>query len=406
MDDLPNYVYYDLNLKNYSSDIDSKIPLRFTEQRQAPIIKDISQYDLSIVRFHLSTNSLPIYIAEIQPGSNQVDPNKMLHTITMEVRRGDIGSTVYCTGPYHLNWTPQHLDQTVPPAPSENPTRQYLQSVSEYYFCYSYEHLCKIINQTLTNLTDSLPTFDPYFSNIPAPFIIFNPEPDTKFTIIAKQTVFSTDRVFPSPQGDKEIYVKIYFSKSLYNLLSTFYFIKQNPFTQQVYMGKTYNELNMNYQLMLDSFFDTNILQSVSTNVQPLNRYLAITQNCNTIGCINSISSIIFTSDMIPIITNQTNKPTLIFNNSVVYYQKSEQQDNTLNIISDFSPADIIVRSDVTYIPEGDNRYISLIKNKQELRSLDLQIYFQDTFGVLHPVYLLSGGSCSVKLLFKRHDAT
>ena len=109
---------------------------------------------------------------------------------------------------------------------------------------------------------------------------------------------------------------------------------------------------------------------------------------------------------MIPIITNQTNKPTLIFNNSVVYYQKSEQQDNTLNIISDFSPADIIVRSDVTYIPEGDNRYISLIKNKQELRSLDLQIYFQDTFGVLHPVYLLSGGSCSVKLLFKRHDAT
>ena len=161
----------------------------------------------------------------------------------------------------------------------------------------------------------------------------------------------------------------------------------------------------MNYQLMLDSFHDINVLQSISTNIQPLNRYIAIQQNANTIGCINSVSSILFTSDMIPIIPNQTNKPTMIYNNSIVYYQRSEQQDNTLNIISDFSPSELIVRSDLTYSPDV-YRYISLINNHQELRSLDLQIFFMDCFGVLHPLYLLSGGSCSVKILFKKKTAS
>ena len=232
MSDLPNYLYYDLNLKNYSNNQDNKQAIRFTENRQAPIIEDCSQYDLSITRFHITTSTLPVYIAEIEPGQDQRDENLMLHTITMEIYRGNAGSTVYCTDPLNLSWIPQDLSIELPSPPSDNPDRYYLQSVSEYYYAYNMEHLCKIINNAFTTLTASLSSFDAYFNGIVAPFIVFD-QSNMKFCIYAKQNVFSTDRVYPSPQGDKEIYVKIYFNRSLYNLLSTFYFIKQDGIQMQ-----------------------------------------------------------------------------------------------------------------------------------------------------------------------------
>lgn len=401
-DDLPSHVYFDLNLKNYSNVNDSKMPVRFTETRQSPLIKDCSQYDLSIVRFHVSTSALPVYIAEINPGSTQSDPNQMLHTITMEIRKGDSGSTIYCTDPVHLQWIPQDLSVQAPTPPSMNADRAYLQSVSDYYHAYNLEHLSTIINNAFTTATASLASFDPYFTNIPPPFIVFD-QSDNKFVIISKQNVFSTDRVFPSPVGDKEIYVKIYFNRSLYNLISTFYFIKQDNNTIQPYLNKSYNELNMHYQLILSSFHDTNSVQASNTNVQPLNRYIMIKQMCSTVGCINPVASILFTSDMIPIIPSNMSKPNLLFNNNVINYSKSQQQDGSLNVISDFSPgSDMIVRSDISYLPTAEYRYISLVSNHQEIRSLDVTVYYLDTFGILHPLHLNSGGSCNLKILFKR----
>jgi hypothetical protein len=163
----------------------------------------------------------------------------------------------------------------------------------------------------------------------------------------------------------------------------------------------------MNYQLQMNSFNNAFILRSSDTNVQPMQRYLEIKQMSSTVGCINPVSTIIFTSDAIPIIPNSMNKPHLLYNNNTIYYSPSQQQDSSLNIISDFSPgADMIIRSDVSYLPEGEYRFISLSNNKQELRNIDIQIYWLDTFGVLHPLYLLSGGSCSVKLMFKKKNTT
>lgn len=399
-DELPSHVYYNLTVKNYSESVDNKQQIRFSESRQSAIIKDCSQYDLSIVRFNLTTASLPVYIAEIKPGQSQTDPNEMLHSITMDIRRGNTGSTIYCTQPEHLEWIPQDLSTSKPSAPSSNPDRYYLQSVSDYYYAYNFEHLCKIINNTFASLTTSLSAFDAYFQDIPPPFIVFD-HSNNKFCIIAKQNIFSTDRTFPSSIGDKEIYVNIYFNRSLYNLFSTFYFIKQDPLKIQPYLNESYNSLNMHYQLKLDSFNDTNVLQT--SNIQPLNRYLQIYQMASTVGCINPVSSIIFTSDMIPIIPCNTNKPNLLYDNNVIYYNKSQQQDGNINIISDFSPSsDMIVRSDVSYLPSAEYRYISLVNNKQEIRSLDIQVFWCDSFGILHPVHLLSGGSCSLKILFKR----
>jgi hypothetical protein len=402
MDDLPSHVYFDMNLKNYSDVNDSKQAIKFSETRQSSIIQDCSQYDLSIVKFHLNTSSIPVYEAEIEPGSSQTDPNKMLHTITMEVRRGNAGSTIYCTSPYHLQWFSQDLSVPVPSPPSLNQDRFYLQSVSDYYFCYNYEHFCRIINNALKALTTSLSSFDPYFTDIPSPFMVYDHN-NNKFCIIAKQNVFSTDRVFPSPQGDKEIYINIYFNRSLYNLFSTFYFEKQDPNMYQSYLNQSYNALKMHYRMIIDSFNDTNILLVSNTNIQPLNRYVQIYQMSSTIGIINCCTSILFCSNMLPILPSHASKPNLLFNNAVINYSKSGLQDSTVNVISDFSPgSDLVIRSDISYLPTAEYRMISLVNNKQDIRSVDMSVYWTNGFGIMRPVYLNSGASCSLKILFKR----
>lgn len=401
MNDLPEMSYFDLTLKNYSNDTDNKQQLRFAENRQTDIISDCSQYNMSIVRFDINTSSLPVYCGEILHGSTQTDPNKMLASITMEIYRGNAGSTVYCTDPTHLTWVPQDLSVEVPKAPSDNADRAYLQSPSEYYFCYNYEHLLKIVNKTLADLTASLVSFDAYFADIPPPFMAWSTESNSA-VIYCKQNIFSTDRVYPSPSGDKEIYVKIYFNRALYNLFSTFYFMKQDPHTMQVYKGQLYNPLKMHYQLMLDSVNDTNVLQSINSNIQPLNRYLQIKQMISTVSAINCVSAILFTSDTIPVIPQNVNKPNLLLNNNVINYQRSGFQDNYANIISDFCPGPTIPRSDMYYVPEGQNRYISLTNNKQVLRQLDINVSWRDSFGIVWPFYLNSGGQANLKILFEK----
>ena len=187
--------------------------------------------------------------------------------------------------------------------------------------------------------------------------------------IYARQDIYSTDRVYPSPQLSKEVYIKIYFSKSLYNLFSTFYYIKQNP----------NDDLKMDYQLVLDSANDTNVLQAINTNIQPLNRYLQIFQMVPTINSMAAVSSIVFCSDAIPVIPSNINKPHIIFNNTDMAFQRG-LNDQTANIISDLVPGPEICRSDIYYVPAGQNRYISLTDNKQPIKNIDLTVYWRDNW--------------------------
>ena len=400
MSELPDCVYFDLYLKNYSNSNETKTPVRFYEPRQSNIIDDCSQYNLSIVRFNVNSSCLPVYQAEILPGETQSNADLMMASLSMEIYRGNAGSTVYSTGPINLFWVPQDLSISKPDPPSANKSRGNIQSNSDYYYCYNYDHLLKIVNTAFQTATTMFSEFDEYFAKMPAPFLTWDIASQSAI-LICKQNTFSTDRIYPSTEGDKEVFVKIYFNRSLYNLFSTFYFIKQNGLSVQKYTGRSYNELEMDYQLMVDSFYDTNALQLSNSNVQPLNRYLAIKQMESTVAAINCVASIMFLSDAIPILSSNQNKPTILFNNSTVNYQHSGLQDSYANVISDFSP-DSIVRSNLYYVPTGSNRYISLTSNRQSLRTIDLTVMWADTWGQLHPFFLQSGASASVKILFEK----
>ena len=73
-------IYYDLTITNIKSETTEPVPIYFNENRQIPILQNSGDYRLSITRFQVDTQMLPLFIPEIE--SNQDDPNKTIYSIT------------------------------------------------------------------------------------------------------------------------------------------------------------------------------------------------------------------------------------------------------------------------------------------------------------------------------------
>ena len=134
------YVYYDLQIKNLANNKvpDNLIQLKFDEQRTSPIIDRADAYDRSIVRFQCDSYSLPIYVAEIK--ENSLDRDTMLHDLILIY---DNGTERRFMGLTSLIWSP--VDTTItPPVPPSQSTNGY-QVDSQYYWCYDYDHVLKIV---------------------------------------------------------------------------------------------------------------------------------------------------------------------------------------------------------------------------------------------------------------------
>lgn len=124
-----------------------------------------------------------------------------------------------------------------------------------------------------------------------------------------------------------------------------------------------------------------------------------LTQEYSTVGLWNPISSVVFTTNMIPILSTNT-PPIQEYKNGV---SNSSASFNFLNIITDF------VGNDLNYTENGtmqydsqNNRYIAL-KDKQQIRNLDVNVYWISKItGVMHPIYLAPSGFSSLKILLTK----
>jgi hypothetical protein len=114
-----SYIYYDALVSNYYSP-NAQIPLIFTDTRSAPMIKDTTGYSMSIIRFTLDTNSLPLFIPTMQTGSTI----NTVYSITMSYQN--------VTFQQYMEYLPQNT---------------FSQSAT-YYHVYTYTYLCSLINNT------------------------------------------------------------------------------------------------------------------------------------------------------------------------------------------------------------------------------------------------------------------
>lgn len=114
-------VYIDLLLLNsIQTNSNHRVQVNFMQNSSQPILKSTNGYKLSIIRFALNTETLPIFIPTIQ------SKNKTIYSITM----GFDG--IYFQ--QFMNFEPQNLNPVDP---------------DEYYYVYNYQYLIYLVNKCL-----------------------------------------------------------------------------------------------------------------------------------------------------------------------------------------------------------------------------------------------------------------
>ena len=307
------HIYLDLDIVNNKQDTSDDPPvLRFVQTRNTPFLAgDSADYFVSILRFSVQTgNDLPVWIPRIEVGSNQMDINKTVYKVS--VKQGDNIKTV------SLSWIPWDLSAQQPTAPV---TKQDL--TMRYYYMYNFAQFVDMMNLALKDAwTITGSTIDN------PPFIEFDTE-SNKFNLNADNAFISAG-------------TKIFFNTRLYELLSSM---------PAKFLG---NKGNLNYDMVFTNNHETNVRPiykpsaSGKCNVVLYNAIQTF-QEIITISMWSPITSIVFTSSLLPIKSTNTS-PAQVFNDS-------STEGNLSNLTSSGDANLSMVLTDFVVALSGSNQY-------------------------------------------------
>lgn len=396
-----DYIYYDINIKNLGNpdSRDDILPLSFEETRTSPIVEKANDYSMSITRFYTDTYSLPVYEADILPGST--DPNEMVHNIQMAYRfsTNPIGRQV--SSIVNLEWIPSDKTVQVPIPPSQT-SNNFQTPSTKYYYAYDYEHFIRIINNGLATAFNEIKAlalitpalYPPNFQNMEPPFMGW--QQDTNMAVMYARLIFNQNRD-PASVDILNPIVDIFFNPTLYSLFNSFSSNKE--FVRDVFNKPLFDFPY--YKLSIDNFNGYRVRQGLFD--QQTERFIEFPQLYSTISTWSPVSSIIFTSNTLPIIVNSISEPKLTLNNQTI--QLNQAGNSFAMIISDLITNQQSYRGDLIYYPSAEYRMISLV-GASPITQVDLHVYWRNKRnGRLEPFYLASGGSCSMKILFKAKKA-
>jgi hypothetical protein len=351
-------VFYDITVSNLNTKLTTNPELNFNETRQNPFVYNPQQYYLSIVRFSLDTCSLPIFVPTIQ--SNQPDPNLTIYSVSMSY-----DSTII---QHNIVFYPQDLTQPLPNGPSKNLTG--LQTFTDYYYVYNYAWWINIVNNALSTCFATLQST--YSGTLPtsnAPYFTWS-------TINNTATLVSDVAGYNMASSD---YIGLFFNNALYQLFSSL-------------PCKSY-DLNsiygLNYQIYTNSYG-----LAATEELTSYTAYLCA-QEYSTISVWNPVLSIVFTSNTMPLVSEQLSAPILYVNGSTI---QSTNTSVIQNIITDFESNDGQYKPNLIYQPTVF-RYKDLL-GSTPLNSIDIRCYWKNRTGSLIPFVLNSGCSATIKIMF------
>jgi hypothetical protein len=143
-------------------------PVKFNETRDAPIIKDASQYNFSIIKFTMNGpgRELPLFIPLIQTNGTvtttglQIDPNQTIYNLATAYQRvwnytnnaGAAATAIITLAPQStpIQYIPEIQNRTLAPVPQVPVTGIAKQDLStRYYWVYTYTHFATLVNNAL-----------------------------------------------------------------------------------------------------------------------------------------------------------------------------------------------------------------------------------------------------------------
>lgn len=433
----PEIMYVNLDIINNNRN-DASMPdppVRFNESRDAPIIKNASAYQFSIVRFTMSGPNLdlPLFIPVVKTG--QTNPNlteyEMAISYSQEwsVTEGNIVVTV-TPAVNSVIYAPETLNTNFAPVPLPPVTSQDIST--RYYWVYTYQHWVDLVNQALDQaFQNTYAAFQakwatltadpsPYASYTAwkagvgnAPYMEYNAETNL-FSIYGDSRCFGTNIGFtPSATELTAPECRLFFDSNMFSLFANF----PNTF----YGGPTANPApfptlptpvgyiseilfpNKNYQNVLD-------LTSAPAYVPAADKqvYWITTQELlSTSSLWSPIASLVFTTTLLPIRTEAVGQPVVLGENNLGY-SSSSIQNAFQPIVTDIS-LDLSTlgakeyRSSIYYAPQAEYRMASLTPSKQPVNSIDIQVFWKSRLtGQLFPVSIPNLGSVSLKCMFRR----
>lgn len=353
----------------------------------------------------------------------------------------------------NVGWTPDNVNLT-PPTASQltgSNTAQF-----EYYWCGSYNNFIDKVNVAIkeayvanfnklwTEWLSTLPAgtdtdfIQAEFINIVArcfstpPYLQWN---STLNATMYLNTLFSSignyyapARTFAHTGGTQNsttgapqpLHLKVALNASLYALFSSFpatetiienekFFIINVP--QQVAVLRDNSTIPLkalplipDYPFLYNYHSSSGIFNlpfpTDSITSYPLQEhFIMLTQEISTIDSWCPVSSIVFTSNTLPIIITQYSST----NTTGTQTSSGAVGSDFALIITDLITNQQGFRPNVVYNPSAEYRRIDMTGN-QGIRNIDINVFWRSKTGLLIPFVLGSGSSASIKLLFEKKD--
>lgn len=376
-DSLPERLYYDVTMSNIASNNTLPPLAYFQEERNQNFLLSPQDYYMSVQRFTIDTQLLPIFLPLIQP--TQSNPNLTIYSITMSY----VFNTVNYQQQEFIIWIPQDISTPIPLGPSLNGNKQEINS--DYYFCYSHQYVIELINTCssvcYTNLRNQVVAAGGIMPSNFAPVFTF----DTTNNIC----IINADNLGYSNTLNNPI--KMFMNGPLFQLFSSF---------QSIINGYTNITNGKNYQIVIDNFDGSSITPFPATN--PQFNAINIYQEYATVSNWCPVVSLCFISYVLPIVNEQISAP-LIFNNGETAFINTGNNSAVASIITDFVAGENKYKPFLSYTPQSEFRRIQLTGNSP-LRKIDLAVFWRSRLGDLIPLRISSGGTITIKLLFERKD--
>lgn len=375
---LPTNVYYDANIiNNDQSGIKDPPKLVFQDIRSTPILNHPELYELSVVRFNIQTaNSLPLWIPSIQLDQAVYHPNLTSYSFTIDYL---FEGQYYSSGQTFVEYIPSDLSASTP-TPSTNEELHI-----PYYYVKSFNTIVQMFNNALSEafqrlnnsagvLGVTLPTQNPPF---------FEWDSDTsKFILNGDVIGFNSHDLS---------HINIYCNTALYTLISGFH--------SDYYGTKAIEGRNYNLKLVKE----LRGLNLFTVSESPPYSVIQLYQEYSSAALFTPISSIVFTTNLLPVLPSNSSKPTIF--NGTGDLVNSGNNNNLTTMITDFESQDnngYGFSGSLAYIPTAEYRFITLNSGNAKINNIDISVYWKDQYSNLHPIYLLPGCKCDIKILFRK----
>lgn len=352
IDETNSLRYTNISFKNNAS---FPVMAKVAETRTSPILTKPSNWLLSVIRFDVDSQALPINIPlmkKLPPPFN----NSTQSTITFEYKGVDYSNDV------------QYLSASSLP-------------IYDFPTIYNYQDWLRMVNLTMAlTFLDTGAVGDP-------PLFIY----DSKTGLI---NLYVDSNFLPAAGANR---ISIFMNQQLFGYFTNFRYAYKiidptNPLLDHLI------EITGDNAIVLPAVGSrTGLPLGVQTGYTNL---AVISDSAPSTASWSSVRSMILSSGAIPFRSETIPDRTI---NSDNY-----SSDNSFPILSDFL---IPVESKVTdyrvvneYLPTAQYRYLDLTSDTP-LTTLDLKFYWTDFSGNIYPLYILPQKTFSVKLLFEKRKS-